>query len=83
MLSKLNANPEELVQFEHDLKNIFNMFDHLKLVNTNGISLMISPLLSHYPARDDVSQAQNHAAAFERIAPEFANQHFIVPKVIE
>lgn len=83
MLSKLSATQEELAQFEFDLNNIFNLFANLKLVDTHDIKPMISPLLSHYPAREDAPQMQNHTADFERIAPEFTNQHFIVPKVIE
>lgn len=83
MLSKLSATPEELTQFECDLNNIFNLFDNLKQVNTNGINPMISPLLSHYSKRDDIPEVQNHEQNFKRIAPEFAEHHFIVPKVIE
>ncbi|WP_440682277.1 Asp-tRNA(Asn)/Glu-tRNA(Gln) amidotransferase subunit GatC [Cysteiniphilum halobium] len=83
MLSKLRANPEDLVQFEYDLNNIFNLFDNLKLVETRGINPMISPLQSHYQTRDDVPKIQENAEVFTRIAPEFSKQHFIVPKVIE
>ncbi|WP_440616606.1 Asp-tRNA(Asn)/Glu-tRNA(Gln) amidotransferase subunit GatC [Cysteiniphilum sp. 6C5] len=82
-LSKLSAKPKELVQFEYDLNNIFNLFDNLKLVDTHEIKPMISPLLSHYPAREDAPQAQNHEQDFKRIAPEFSEHYFIVPKVIE
>lgn len=81
MLSKLSANEDELAQFKYDLNNIFNMFDNLKLVDTEGLKPMISPLLSHCQRRNDLPET--HEQDFKRIAPEFSDHHFIVPKVIE
>lgn len=82
-LSKLKAHQDELVQFEHDLNNIFSMFDSLKLVDTQDIKPLVSPLTNHYSSHLDVSKIQQHAKSFQSISPEFTKHHFIVPKVIE
>ncbi len=82
-LSKLNADESELSKFEADLNNIIKLFDNIQNVDTTGVPAMISPLTSHFIARQDNAIEQHSEPYFKEIAPKYEAHHFIVPKVIE
>ena len=83
VLSKLKTEENELPKFEQDLNNTLEMFNNMASVNTDNLAPMISPLTSHYLARDDNEVVQENEDQFMSIAPAYEAHHFIVPKVIE
>ncbi len=82
-LSKLDASEDELAAFNQDLNSVLALFENIHHIDTNDTHAMTSPVQTHKALRADIPIKENNISNFKHFAPEFEDEHFIVPKVID
>lgn len=82
-LACLSLNKNTEAQLQKDVKAIIQFVDQLHTLNTENIAPLIHPLDLHQRLRNDEAHAQNDQDELRRIAPEFSEGLYLVPKVID
>lgn len=82
-LARLSIEREAIPGYVRDLSNILTMIEQMEQVNTDAIEPVAHPLELTARLRDDVVTEANQRDHFQAIAPETANGHYLVPRVIE
>ena len=81
-LAKLELSEEEVELFSRQLADILNFVNQMNEVNTEGVE----PFVLDYgqtPMREDIPQPSLPKEEIEKIAPEFENGYFVVPRIFE
>ncbi len=84
-LASIGMNSENSTQLAHDVATIMNFVEQLRSVNTIGITPLHHPLDQHQHQRlrvDEVRE-ENQVSKLASIAPLFADDLYLVPKVID
>jgi aspartyl-tRNA(Asn)/glutamyl-tRNA(Gln) amidotransferase subunit C len=82
-LACIKLESESAVQLAHDLSAIMNFVEQLRAVDTQNISPLCHPLDLHQRLRQDNITEKNQVLALGKIAPQFTDNLYLVPKVIE
>lgn len=82
-LSYLELDGNSTQQLAHDVGAIMDFVEQLRQVDTTDVPPLLSPLNLQQRLRADEVSEKNHVAALANIAPSFANDLYLVPKVIE
>ena len=82
-LSYLELNGNSAQQLAHDVGAIMDFVEQLRDVDTSDVPPLLSPLHLQQRLRADQISEENHVAALAKIAPLFADDLYLVPKVIE
>ncbi len=78
-LAYLNAAPE----LANDLNAIINFVEHLRQIDTKGIQPLTHPMDAIQPLRSDEAETCNLGESLGRIAPQYKDNLYLVPKVIK
>jgi len=82
-LARLSIDDGEVEQTTSELNNILGLMADLAKIDTQGVSPMAHPLnMSQRLRKDEVSET-DQSEAFQAIAPQTGQSHFLVPTVIE
>ncbi|MCS5592567.1 MAG: Asp-tRNA(Asn)/Glu-tRNA(Gln) amidotransferase subunit GatC [Gammaproteobacteria bacterium] len=82
-LARLSIDDGEVEQTTAELNNILGLMADLAKIDTQGVSPMAHPLnMSQRLRKDEVSET-DQSEAFQAIAPQTGQSHFLVPTVIE
>lgn len=82
-LSCIEMNEQSAAQFTQDIRLIMDFVEQLRQVDTTSILPLCHPLDLHQRLRSDKVTEKNCISALEKIAPEFADGLYLVPKVLE
>ncbi len=62
---------------------ILNEIDRIHKVDVTGIEPLVHPIEAYQFLREDVVCHQNSLEALEKVAPHFADNHYLVPQHIK
>ena len=82
-LSRLQIDEAQIADYQKNLSNILDLVDQLSAVDTSAVEPMAHPLDAVQRLRADVVTEANERERFQKIAPQVADGHYIVPKVVE
>lgn len=82
-LAYLDIDDESTHQLAQDVGSIMDYVDQLRQVNTQSIPPLLHPLDLHQRLRPDVVTEENHLNDLAKIAPEFNEDLYLVPQIIE
>ncbi|MFZ5990526.1 MAG: Asp-tRNA(Asn)/Glu-tRNA(Gln) amidotransferase subunit GatC [Deinococcota bacterium] len=82
-LSRLELSPEEESRMAGDLKNIFDFFEKLGELDTEGLSELARPVELTNVLREDQPGAVLSQEEVLSVAIEAKDGFFVVPKMIE
>lgn len=82
-LSRLQIDEAQIADYQKNLSNILDLVDQLSAVDTSVVEPMAHPLDAVQRLRADVVTETNERERFQKIAPQVADGHYIVPKVVE
>jgi len=82
-LSRLELSPEEESRMAGDLKNIFDFFEKLGELDTEGLSELARPVELTNVLREDQPGAVLSQEEVLSVAIEAKEGFFVVPKMIE
>ena len=85
-LARLQLSPDEEQVFSLQLKNIFEHFNKIASVNTEGVHPLVHPLeniVDISSSRWDTVKKWTDTEALLNLAPEVLGQEYKVPPVIE
>ncbi len=82
-LARLSVDDGELEQTTAELNNILGLMADLAKIDTEGVSPMAHPLNMSQRLREDEVSEIDQSEAFQAIAPQTGQSHFLVPTVIE
>ncbi len=82
-LACINMNEASQNQLTHDVSAIMDFVEALRDVDTQHVSPLLHPLDLQQRLRADEVCESNQVENLQKIAPQFADNHYLVPKVIE
>ncbi|KZZ41734.1 Asp-tRNA(Asn)/Glu-tRNA(Gln) amidotransferase subunit GatC [Bacterioplanoides sp.] len=82
-LSRLQIDDTQVSEYQKNLSNILDLVDQLAAVDTSAVEPMAHPLDAVQRLRADVVTETNERERFQKVAPQVAEGHYIVPKVVE
>ncbi|WP_419812144.1 Asp-tRNA(Asn)/Glu-tRNA(Gln) amidotransferase subunit GatC [Bacterioplanoides sp.] len=82
-LSRLQIDEAQISDYQKNLSNILDLVDQLAAVDTSDVEPMAHPLDAVQRLRADVVTETNEREHFQKVAPQVAEGHYIVPKVVE
>jgi aspartyl-tRNA(Asn)/glutamyl-tRNA(Gln) amidotransferase subunit C len=82
-LARLELSPDEAETTRHQLNAVFDIFEQLQAVNTDGVAPMTHPTSSRLRLREDRVSEANQREAYQKVAPETEGGLYLVPKVLE
>ena len=82
-LSRLQIDDTQVSEYQKNLSNILDLVDQLAAVDTSAVEPMAHPLDAVQRLRADVVTETNARERFQKVAPQVAEGHYIVPKVVE
>ena len=82
-LSRLQIDEAQIGEYQKNLSNILDLVDQLSAVDTSAVEPMAHPLDAVQRLRADVVTETNERERFQKVAPQVAEGHYIVPKVVE
>jgi aspartyl-tRNA(Asn)/glutamyl-tRNA(Gln) amidotransferase subunit C len=82
-LARLSVDDGEVEQTTTELNNILGLMADLAKIDTEGVSPMAHPLNMSQRLREDEVSEVDQSEAFQAIAPQTGQSHFLVPTVIE
>ena len=82
-LARLSVDDGEVEQTTTELNNILGLMADLAKIDTHGVSPMAHPLNMSQRLREDEVSETDQFEAFQAIAPQIGQSHFLVPTVIE
>jgi aspartyl-tRNA(Asn)/glutamyl-tRNA(Gln) amidotransferase subunit C len=82
-LARLELSPNEAETTRSQLNAVFNIFEQLQAVNTDGVKPMTHPTSTRLRLREDRVSEIDQREAYQRVAPETEGGLYLVPKVIE
>ena len=85
-LARLQLSPDEKKMFSLQLKNIFEHFNKIASVNTEGVKPLVHPLEGIVEtdfSREDVVKKWHNTEKLINLAPEVLGYEYKVPPVIE
>ena len=82
-LARIQLTDEEVLQLQPELNKILGIVDAMSQVDTSQVTPMAHPLDTTQRLRDDVVTETDQRALFQSIAPQTAQDLYLVPKVIE
>ena len=82
-LAYIGLNNDSAKLLVHDVGAIMDFIEQLRAVNTTGVAPMLHPLDLHQRLRSDEAVNENQVSHLAEIAPLFADDLYLVPKVIE
>ena len=82
-LARIDFNENELAAMVATLNKVFSLVDQIEKFDTTDAPALAHPLEAVQRQREDtVSEADQHAS-LHGLAPEVAEQMYLVPKVID
>ena len=82
-LAYIETDADSTLQFATDVSAIMNFVEQLLEVNTDGVAPLLHPLNIHQRLRTDTITEGNCVEGLAKIAPVFADNLYLVPKVID
>jgi aspartyl-tRNA(Asn)/glutamyl-tRNA(Gln) amidotransferase subunit C len=82
-LARLHLTDQEQEQACHQLSMVFDLFQRLEEIQTDGIEPLDHPMDEPYALRKDVPYPQDLRTTWSLLAPNFQHDLFLVPKIIE
>ena len=82
-LAYLDASPESTQQLARDVSAIMGFIETLRDVDTTSVTQLLHPLDLHQRLRLDEVNEENRVEQLAIIAPLFADNLYLVPKVID
>jgi len=82
-LAHIETDSDSTLQFANDVSAIMSLVEQLRQVNTDGVAPLLHPLNLHQRLRMDLVTEENCSEALAKIAPVFADNLYLVPKVID
>lgn len=82
-LSSFDLTEQQLEQYTQDLTNICEILDAVKDFDAQGVESMVSPISMNFKFREDIPQAQDNRADFDKFACEVVDDYFMVPQVVK
>lgn len=82
-LAYLDTDIEHSPKLIEDINAIMNFVDQLRAVNTQEVEPLFHPLALNQRLRPDVVTEKNCLTELAELAPQFANELYLVPQVIE
>jgi len=83
-LARLALKEEEVAVFEAQLGRILNYIDILNEVNTSEVEPLYYTFYPKVtPREDEAKPFQQEIINLEEFAPQFEEEHFVVPSIIE
>lgn len=82
-LAYLETSSAEESQLLNDINAIMDLVEQLKEKDTAGVSPLFHPVNSSLRLRKDIVTEASCKSALEAIAPQFEDNLYLVPKVIE
>lgn len=82
-LAYIKTGEEDTLQLAKDVSAIMDFVEKLRQIDTTHIAPLLHPLDLHQRLRADVANVENNTADLAKIAPLFADNLYLVPKVIE
>jgi aspartyl-tRNA(Asn)/glutamyl-tRNA(Gln) amidotransferase subunit C len=82
-LAYLNSDLDNSHQLAKDLKAIMDFVEQLRKVDTTGIPPLFHPLDLQQRSRKDEISEEDSCAQLAKIAPNFKDRLYLVPKVID
>ena len=82
-LAYIDIDANSTLQFANDISSIMNLVEQLRQINTSAVAPLLHPLDLHQRLRHDDVLDDSALPALAKIAPLFANDLYLVPKVID
>lgn len=82
-LSRLQIQPQAMVQLQQDLNAVLGLFEQLAAIDTDGVLPLFHPGDPSLRLRIDAVTEVDQRAAFQALAAEVSADLYLVPKVLE
>ena len=82
-LACIKIDFENTTQLANDVVAIMNFIEEMRLIDTKDTEPLLHPLDLHQRLRTDEVSEENQVPNLANIAPHFADDHYLVPKVID
>lgn len=82
-LAYLDIKQENITQLSQDISSIMDFVEQLRAVNTDGVTPLLHPQALQQRRRPDIITEEDCTLQLAEIAPSFADNLYLVPKVIE
>ena len=82
-LAYLETDTKSAQQLAHDVSAIMDFVEQLRQIDTTTIAPLLHPLDLHQRLRLDEAVEVNRVQQLAKIAPLFADDLYLVPKVID
>ena len=82
-LASLHLNNDKRAALSGHLSNIFDLVEKMNQIDTKGIEPMAHPLEITQRLRADVVAEKDQRQRYQALAPETAENLYLVPKVID
>ncbi len=82
-LARLELSEEEKIEFSQQLSDIISYVEKINELNTDNINPADHIVDQKNIFREDKIKKSIETSEIEKMAPDFENNHFVVPKIIE
>jgi len=82
-LAQLRVDAEDIAGLAAGMKNILDLAEQMRSVETEGVEPVSNPLDATQVMRPDEVTESDQRERFQAIAPETEGAHYLVPRVIE
>lgn len=82
-LARLQISTDDVTEYASELSTIFTLVEEMQQVDTAAIEPLAHPLELTARLRDDVVTETSQRELLQSIAPSVADNHYLVPRVIE
>ena len=82
-LAYIETDANSTLQLARDMSAIMDFVDQLRQLNTKTVAPLLHPLNLHQRLRTDEVKEENRVSDLTKLAPLFADDLYLVPKVIE
>ncbi|WP_419418806.1 Asp-tRNA(Asn)/Glu-tRNA(Gln) amidotransferase subunit GatC [Legionella sp. D16C41] len=82
-LAYLDPESQEIEQLAEEVNSIIDFVQQLQGIDTDNVSPLFHPLSINQRLRADEITEQNYNNELANIAPNFENEFYFVPKIID
>jgi aspartyl-tRNA(Asn)/glutamyl-tRNA(Gln) amidotransferase subunit C len=82
-LSRLELTSDEKKEYSHQLSDILEYVEKINELDTKNVNPSDHIVDLKNIFREDINKKSLNIDDIEKIAPEFENNHFVVPKMID
>lgn len=82
-IARIDLSEDEKAEFSKQLTDMIEYVEKIKALDTSGVEPADNIINLTNVTRDDIVEESPGTDAIEKIAPDFAKGHIVVPRILE